>query len=246
LLAGPLGAIGLYIRLKLEDTPYFRALEEAGEVEQSPLRDTLTHAWQPMLLLGGIAIIVNIGNYVLLTYMVNYLQNTMNVDPTTALLTTFVAIALMLAVIWRVGTLSDRFGRKTMLTAGCVGFIVLAYPGFWLISLGYWPTTLLAMLILALCLVLLLGTIPSALPALFPTEVRYTGFAISYNISVAAFGGTAAYVATYLVDATGSNFAPAFYLMGAAVVSLIPVLLSPETAKQPLRSGLETPSEPSR
>ena len=239
LVAGPLGAIGLYMRLRLEDTPYFRALEEAGEVEESPLRDTFTQAWRPMLLLGGIAIIVNIGNYILLTYMVNYLQNTMNVDPTTALLITFVAIALMLAVIWRVGSLSDRFGRKPMLAAGCVGFIVFAYPAFWLISLGNWATTLLAMLILALCLVLLLGTIPSTLPALLPTEVRYTGFAISYNISVALFGGTAPYVGTYLVSATGSNYAPAFYLMGAAAVALIPVLLSPETARQPLRSGLE-------
>jgi len=151
----------------------------------------------------------------------------------------------MLAVIWRVGTLSDRFGRKTVLAAACVGFIVFAYPAFWLISLGNWPTTMLGMLILALCQVLILGTIPSTLPALFPTEVRYTGFAISYNIAAAAFGGTAAFVAGYLVSATGSNYAPAFYLMGAAVISLIPILLSPETAKQPLRSGFESPSEAS-
>ena len=245
LIAGPLGAIGFYIRLKLEDTPNFKALEEAGEVEESPLRDTFMYAWRPMLLLGGIMIIGNIGNYILLTYMVNYLQNTLNVDSTRALLVVFIAIVLMLAVIWRVGTLSDRFGRRTVLTAGCVGFIVFAYPAFWLISLGNWSTTILGVLILALCQVLILGTIPSTLPALLPTEVRYGGFAISYNISVAAFGGTAPFVATYLVSATGNNFAPAFYLIGAAVVSLIPILLSPETARQPLRSGLETPSETS-
>jgi MFS transporter, MHS family, proline/betaine transporter len=101
----------------------------------------------------------------------------------------------------------------------------------------------LGMLMLALCLVLILGTIPSTLPALFPTEVRYTGFAISYNISVALFGGTAPFVAGYLASATGSNYAPAFYLMGIAAVALIPILLSPETARQPLRSGLETPRE---
>ena len=245
LLGGPLGVVGLYLRLKLEDTPNFKALEEAGEVEETPLRDTFTHAWRPMLLLLGIMIIGHIGNYVLLAYMVNYLQNTMNVGGTTALLITFIAIVFMLAVIWRVGTLSDRFGRKTVLTAACGGFIVFSYPAFWLISLGNWPTTMLGMLILALCQVLILGTIPSTLPALFPTEVRYTGFAISYNIAAAAFGGTAAFVAGYLVSATGSNYAPAFYLMGAAVISLIPILLSPETAKQPLRSGFESPSEAS-
>ncbi len=243
LLAGPLGAIGLYLRLKLQDTPVFTALEEAGEVEESPLKDTFTYAWQPMLLLAGISMITNVGNYILLTYMVNYLQNNLDVGSTTALLVTFIAIILMMAVIWRVGSLSDRFGRKTMLTAGSVGFIVFAYPAFWFISLGNWPTTLLGMLILALCLVLILGTIPSTLPALFPTEVRYSGFAISYNISVALFGGTAPFVAGYLVSATGSNYAPAFYLMGVAAVALIPILLSPETARQPLKKGLERPME---
>jgi MFS transporter, MHS family, proline/betaine transporter len=241
LIAGPLGVIGLYLRLKLQDTPVFTALEEAGEVEESPLRDTLVYAWRPMLLLAGISMITNVGNYILLTYMVNYLQNNLNVGSTTALLVTFIAIVFMMAVIWRVGSLSDRFGRKTMLIAGSVGFIVFSLPAFWLISLGNWITTLLGMLMLALCLVLILGTIPSTLPALFPTEVRYTGFAISYNISVAAFGGTAPFVAGYLADVTGSNYAPAFYLMGIAVVALIPILLSPETARQPLRSGLETP-----
>src|SRR5215207_7047215 len=204
LIAGPLGVIGLYLRLKLQDTPVFTALEEAGEVEESPLRDTLVYAWRPMLLLAGISMITNVGNYILLTYMVNYLQNNLNVGSTTALLVTFIAIVFMMAVIWRVGSLSDRFGRKTML---------------------------------------ILGTIPSTLPALFPTEVRYTGFAISYNISVALFGGTAPFVAGYLASATGSNYAPAFYLMGIAAVALIPILLSPETARQPLRSGLETPRE---
>jgi len=244
LLAGPLGVIGLYLRLKLQDTPVFTALEEAGEVEESPLRDTFVYAWRPMLLLAGISMITNVGNYILLTYMVSYLQNNLDVGSTTALLVTFIAIILMMAVIWRVGSLSDRFGRKTMLTAGTVGFIVFAYPAFWFISLGNWATTLLGMLILALCLVLILGTIPSTLPALFPTEVRYSGFAVSYNISVALFGGTAPFVAGYLVSATGSNYAPAFYLMGVAAVALIPILLSPETARQPLRSGLESPSEP--
>jgi MHS family proline/betaine transporter-like MFS transporter len=243
LIAGPLGVIGLYLRLKLQDTPVFTALEEAGEVEESPLRDTLVYAWRPMLLLAGISMITNVGNYILLTYMVNYLQNNLNVGSTTALLVTFIAIVFMMVVIWRVGSLSDRFGRKTMLIAGSVGFIVFSLPAFWLISLGNWITTLLGMLMLALCLVLILGTIPSTLPALFPTEVRYTGFAISYNISVALFGGTAPFVAGYLASATGSNYAPAFYLMGIAAVALIPILLSPETARQPLRSGLETPRE---
>ncbi|MGI8911687.1 MAG: MFS transporter [Rubrobacteraceae bacterium] len=245
LVAGPLGIIGLYLRYRLEDTPDFQALESGGEVAQAPLKETITENWRPMLILGGVMIIGNVGNYILLTYMPSYFSERLNIGDTTALLVIFVAIIFMMALITQVGALSDRVGRKPMWIAGSVGFVVLAYPVFWLISLGNWFTTLLGLLVLALCQVFILGVIPSTLPALFPCKVRYGGFAISYNISVALFGGTAPFLATYLTDATGSNFAPAFYLMAAALVSLIPILLMTESARTPLMGSPATASEAS-
>jgi MHS family proline/betaine transporter-like MFS transporter len=70
---------------------------------------------------------------------------------------------------------------------------------------------------------------------MFPTRVRYSGFAVSFNLSNALFGGTAPFMATLLIAATANNLAPAWYLVGAAVIALIAVALSRETGNEPLR-----------
>jgi MHS family proline/betaine transporter-like MFS transporter len=70
---------------------------------------------------------------------------------------------------------------------------------------------------------------------MFPTRVRYSGFAVSFNLSNALFGGTAPMMATLLIAATANDLAPAFYLVAAAVISLVAVALSRETSNQPLR-----------
>jgi len=70
---------------------------------------------------------------------------------------------------------------------------------------------------------------------LFATRVRSSGYSIGYNVSVAVFGGTAPYVATWLVARTGNVIAPAYYVIAAAIVSLITVLTMRETAGRPLR-----------
>ena len=74
-----------------------------------------------------------------------------------------------------------------------------------------------------------------AISELFPTKVRYSGFAVSFNLSNALFGGTAPFVATLLIQQTGSDLAPAFYLVAAAIVSLIAVALARETSREALR-----------
>jgi MFS transporter, MHS family, proline/betaine transporter len=70
---------------------------------------------------------------------------------------------------------------------------------------------------------------------MFPTRIRYTAYAIGMNVGVALFGGTAPFIATYLISITGNDLAPSFYLMFAAGLSLITALVMKETAKAPLR-----------
>jgi MHS family proline/betaine transporter-like MFS transporter len=69
---------------------------------------------------------------------------------------------------------------------------------------------------------------------LFTTRVRSSGYSIGYNLSVAVFGGTAPYVATWLVARTGNDLAPAFYVIAAAIVTFATVLTMRETARRPL------------
>lgn len=73
----------------------------------------------------------------------------------------------------------------------------------------------------------------SFLAEMFPTMIRYSGFAVSFNLANALFGGTASFMATLLIGITGSKIAPGWYLMAAAAVD--PVLLAKATAREPLR-----------
>jgi MHS family proline/betaine transporter-like MFS transporter len=79
------------------------------------------------------------------------------------------------------------------------------------------------------------GTCPAFYAEIFPTRVRYTALSIGYNIAVAIFGGFAPFIATFLVRVTDNNRAPAFYVVIAALVTLVILLRTRETAFSPLR-----------
>lgn len=237
LIAGPLGAIGLYLRNKLEDTPAFNNLKDDQRVAKSPLKDLLVGWWQRLLILMGIVLLINIANYTILTYMETYLADTLDVaegKEHEVLVPLLLAVAFMMAIITPIGALSDRIGRKPLFLSATICFLVLPIPAFLLIAQGTMLTTLLGLMLLGLGHVQLVGPLAATLPAMFPTKVRYGAFAIGYNVSTALFGGTAPLVNDYFVGTTGNDFFPAYYLMAAAAVAIIPVLLMKETVGQPL------------
>jgi MFS transporter, MHS family, proline/betaine transporter len=108
-------------------------------------------------------------------------------------------------------------------------------PAFMLLDTGNFLVILLVQILLGGMLTLNDGTLPSFLAELFPTRVRYSGFAVSFNLSNALFGGTAPFVATLLIATSGSKLAPGWYLMAAALISLVAVLFARETSKDPLK-----------
>jgi MFS transporter, MHS family, proline/betaine transporter len=122
-----------------------------------------------------------------------------------------------------------------VLISASVLFILLTVPAFMLLDTGNFLVIVLVQVLLGGMLTLNDGTLPSYLAEMFPTKVRYSGFAVSFNLSNALFGGTAPFMATLLIAATGNNLAPAWYLVGAAAISLVAVALSRETSRMSLR-----------
>ncbi|MFC0581881.1 MFS transporter [Micrococcoides hystricis] len=235
LLAAPMGLIGRYIRSKLEDTPAFRELAEKDEAIKAPAKDLFRDHWKSLLLASGVVLLNAVGFYVILSYMPTYLTTVVKLPEGQSHFATTVALLTYIFFILGTGMLSDRFGRKRMLIVASVCFIVLTVPAFMILDTGNFLMILLIQILLGGMLTLNDGTLPSFLAEIFPTKVRYSGFAVSFNLSNALFGGTAPFVATWLIQSTGNDLAPGFYLVAASIVSLIAVSFAVETSRKKLR-----------
>lgn len=234
LLAAPMGLIGRYIRTKLEDSPVFTELAKEDNAVKAPVSALFKNHWRQLIQAVGAVLLNAVGFYVILSYMPTYLSQELGLDETASYVATTVALVTYIGFIFITGMLSDRFGRKKILMCASISFVLLTIPAFMLLSTGNFLVIILVQILLGAMLTLNDGTLPSYLAEMFPTRVRYSGFAVSFNLSNALFGGTAPFVATVLIATSGSVLAPGWYLMGAAVISLIAVACSVETSKKPL------------
>jgi MFS transporter, MHS family, proline/betaine transporter len=233
LLAAPLGLIGRYIRLKLEDTPKFRELE-LREHTNAPLSLLFTKHRRAIAIAFAVTCLNAVGFYLILSYMPTYLSEELNVGHTASFVAASITLACYIFFIFGMGALSDRFGRKRVLIAASICFVVGTVPLFSALGSVGLVGIILIQIVLSAFLTMNDGTLPTFLAEIFPTQVRYSGFAFSFNTANAVFGGTAPFVATLLIKLTGSNLAPAWYLVAAAVVAMVAMHLARETSRQPL------------
>lgn len=247
LIAGPMGIIGLYLRMRLEETPAFAAEVEKAEAARPrvPLREMISGQWKALLLCMGLVLVFNVTDYMLLSYMPSYLTSELKYDETHGLLVVLGVMALMMVVQPFAGALTDRIGRRPLIAAGCAGFLFLSVPAVLLIRQGGLLAVALGMGALGLLLVCFTAAMPAALPALFPTRVRYGSLSIGFNVSVSLFGGTTPLVVTALIGATGNMMMPAYYMMAAAVIGGAAVWFMAESAGRPL-PGSAPSVEPAR
>jgi MFS transporter, MHS family, proline/betaine transporter len=230
LLAAPFGLIGRYIRVRLEDTPKFRQLEQTHHVAKAPIKELLGTHKRAMVIAFGVTCLNAVAFYIILSYMPTYLSTEMGVGEAESFLATTLSLAAYIVFIFFMGSLSDRFGRKTMLIAASVLFIVLTVPLFNALGAAGFVGIVMIQILFGALLTMNDGTLPCFLSEIFPTKVRYSGFAFTFNSANAIFGGTAPLIATWLISITGNKLAPAWFLVAAAVVALGAMLASRETA----------------
>jgi len=246
LVAGPLGLVGMYLRSKMEDTPVFRELEqkthETEETAGTKLKEVLTGYMPQLLKLSGLVIALNVVNYTLLSYSPTYLQTTINLDEQGALIVPIIGQLLMMIVLPFVGALSDRVGRKPVWLVSLIGLTVLAIPLYMLMGTGL-VGAIVAFGILGLLYTPQLATISATFPAMFPTQVRFAALALGYNVATSLFGGTAPLVNEGLIERTGDQLWPAYYMMAACVIGLIALFTMIETKGCSIR-GTHVPGTP--
>jgi len=237
LVAAPMGLIGTYLRSKMEDTPIF--LEECvvEEGRQAPGLATLARDhWRPLLVVGGLVVALNVVNYTLLSYMPTYLQRRIGLTTDEALIVPIIGMLFMMVFLPFAGALSDRIGRRAMWRFSLLGLLVGVVPLYLLMGTGL-AGAIAGFILLGLLYVPQLATISATFPALFPTSVRFAGFAIAYNVSTSIFGGTAPAIGSGLISWTGDQLMPAYYMIFACLVGLVALRFMPETAGKSLRGN---------
>jgi len=242
LLALPLGVIGLVLRANMEETPVFKECLAVDAITGSAwerLKDLLTNYTRPITVMFALVVALNLVDYTLITYQPTYLQATLGLGERGRTTVVLVGELAMLACIPLAGLWSDRVGRKPLWRFSLLGLAALALPMYWLMGHGF-GGALIGFTVLCVLFAAPLATVAATFPAMFPTQVRYAGFAISYNAAVTLFGGTAPVVADTVIETTGWTLFPAAYLMLAAVIGLAALRFLPETAGCSLR-GTDIP-----
>jgi MHS family proline/betaine transporter-like MFS transporter len=231
LAAAPIGLIGLYLRMNLNETPAFRALEGEHDVAHAPLRDTLRTQAGGILKLGAFISVTALSFYMFTTYLATYMQVAGHMSRATALLITVIALLFAAAICPIAGLYSDFVGRRKTVFTTCALLIVTVYPSFALAGSGGFLPALIGVGMLAVSAVLAGVVTAALLSEVFPTRTRYTASAITYNLAYTIFGGTAPLVATWLITTSGNNMSPAVYLIAIAVMGLIGGMWLPETSR---------------
>lgn len=229
LLTVPLGAIGFYIRTKIEDTPEFRELAELDAVPESPIKEGFKRNWRQMLQMSGVEIMMHVTFYIVLVYLLTYQETELGFTASrAALLSTSASIAALILVPL-CGILSDRVGRKPVLIAASVLLIVTSYPLFMLMHSGAPGSDVLSTIGLGIILAMILGVHASAVAEMFPTRTRQSSLSIVYSVTAAIFAGTVPYLLTWLIARTGNQMMPAFYLILVGALGLLTLLTMRET-----------------
>jgi MFS family permease len=182
---------------------------------------------------------LNVVNYTLLSYMPTYLESEIGLSADQSLLVPIIGMLSMMVFVPFAGLLSDRVGRKPLWWFSLIGLFVAGVPMFLLMGTGV-AGAAIGFAVLGLLYVPQLATISATFPAMFPTQVRYAGFAIAYNVSTSLFGGTAPAINDWLTSSTGDVLVPAYYMMGACLIGALALLKVPETTRCPL-NGTATP-----
>jgi MHS family proline/betaine transporter-like MFS transporter len=228
------GPLGLLIRRTVDETPAFkRAVVAPSSLiteDDRPVWLTLIHAF-------CFVAVQSVVVYTFFSYFPTFMQKYLHLTASQALWSTTLANAVVMVTCLAAGAISDRIGRKPLMLIHCVAFLVLTYPlmALLLASGASLATVVAIQAFLGLLTGLFLGAFPAALVEFFPTRRRLTGLGTAYNLSSMVFGGFAPFIATWLINQTGSPIAVSGYVMFAAILSTVAVWRLRETAYSGLR-----------
>lgn len=232
-----IGGVGLYIRSHLSESPLYKLAKETGGLSKSPLRETVTKYWQELFVAIGIYITVTAPFYTSTVFIENFMKS-LGYNETQASLTGSIILITLIIGFPISAAISDRIGRKPVLLFSTIALIALIYPIFLMLGSMDYKIALFSQILFASIVACYMGPIPTLLVEIFPTRVRFTGVALSYNLSAAIFGGSAPMVGMMLMKFTGNKYAMSYYLIALALVSLFALKYYKETYRKNLSENI--------
>ena len=222
------GIAGFVLRRHVTDnTPTERG-------ERSPFVETVREHWRLVVRLAGLSMFNGVVFYVMFVYAASWIQTADGIAPAHALAINTLSMSLLLPALLISGWASDRVGRKPVLLLAAILTVIAALPLFWVM---YHPTPALIFVGqtgFGVLIGMYSGAQATAMVELAPSRIRCTAVALGYNVCLGVFGGLSPLVATWLVERTADQLAPAYLIMAAAVVSFVAALGMPETYRKPL------------
>ncbi len=230
LLSAALIGVGLFIRLRLVETPAFAQVQREG-VAKAPLLDVLLRQPRTFLVAVGLKVSEVAWVYVLTVFSVVYATTKLGLPRGLILNAILLAALAELVTIPLFGALSDRVGRKPLYVTGALMSAALAFPVFWLLETRD-PTVVVLTLVVVMSLThgLMFGPQAAYMPELFGTRTRYSGASLGCQVSAALSGGFAPIIAAGLLAWAGATWPISLYLIGLAAITLAAALASRETA----------------
>ena len=233
LLSIILVAVGLFIRLKILETPAFEQVRESGEVSNLPIVDVLQNYWRSILITMGAFFLLNGGFYIAITFMLTYGTQTVGVESSTMLTGVLIAACVQIVAIGFFGALSDRVGRRPVYLGGAIFLALFSFPLFWMVNTGNAVVIWLALTIAVASLGAMYGPMGAFFSELFDTKVRYSGASLGYQLASVFAGGLAPFIGVALLSRYGYT-AVALYMIGMAIVTIVAVYLATETYRRDL------------
>lgn len=219
--------VGYYIRGRLVETMDFTATQTTV----SPVASIFTEHKQRLLTATGLIVLGSVATYTIV-FMPTFAAHNLRLTASNSFAAALLTASIQVVVVPFVGLLSDRWGRLPISTVSALAILVITLPLFvWLTHAPTLEKLLFVQITLGVLTALYVGALPALMAELFPVRMRATGLSISYSVAVAMFGGFAPFVSVWLIEETGTAIAPSYYLIAAAIVSLLSLFMAARLGK---------------
>jgi MFS family permease len=233
LLSALLVAFGLWIRLKLEETPVFRRLAERGDRASAPVSEVFRHEWRPLLAAIFVRVCPDVLYALFTVFVLTYLTQHLHMSRGEGLAAVMIGSAVQLVVMPAAGALSDRVNRRRLYLAGTIAAMIWPFVFFPMIDGRSFGAVVLGVVVALVIHAMLYGPQAALVTEQFSPRLRYTGSSLAYTLAGVIGGALAPLLFTALLAGYGSWFALALYIVVTGVVTVVGVLL----AKDPDRAA---------